>query len=215
MERFSRPQSGCGSEQLSADNLQFGLQDLEQTAAERQVARNAAAAISSGPPSPQAARVRIMARYPQCSALGCGNRGMDMAASSGWPGPGRPRQERAAVDHLCVRSGSRGRWRREWDSNPRYALTHTRFPSVRLKPLGHPSAGGGKISGRMAETSRQKFFSQRLCWTRTKGTYIYPFSHSKRVSAHPREENTMAWTRPTIREICIGMEINGYLPAEI
>ena len=30
-------------------------------------------------------------------------------------------------------------WRREWDSNPRYAYTHTRFPSVRLKPLGHPS----------------------------------------------------------------------------
>jgi site-specific DNA recombinase len=29
--------------------------------------------------------------------------------------------------------------RREWDSNPRYALTHTRFPSVLLKPLGHPS----------------------------------------------------------------------------
>ena len=34
-------------------------------------------------------------------------------------------------------------WRREWDSNPRYAFTHTRFPSVRLKPLGHPSARGG------------------------------------------------------------------------
>ena len=30
-------------------------------------------------------------------------------------------------------------WRKEWDSNPRYAFTHTRFPSVRLKPLGHPS----------------------------------------------------------------------------
>ena len=30
-------------------------------------------------------------------------------------------------------------WRREWDSNPRYACTHTRFPSVRLKPLGHLS----------------------------------------------------------------------------
>src|SRR5437879_578729 len=30
-------------------------------------------------------------------------------------------------------------WRREWDSNPRYAFTYTRFPSVRLKPLGHPS----------------------------------------------------------------------------
>src|SRR3954470_14849757 len=29
--------------------------------------------------------------------------------------------------------------RREWDSNPRYGFPHTRFPSVRLKPLGHLS----------------------------------------------------------------------------
>lgn len=28
---------------------------------------------------------------------------------------------------------------RGWDSNPRYALAHTRFPSVLLKPLGHLS----------------------------------------------------------------------------
>ena len=32
-------------------------------------------------------------------------------------------------------------WRREWDSNPRYSLKYTRFPSVRLKPLGHLSVG--------------------------------------------------------------------------
>ena len=42
-------------------------------------------------------------------------------------------------------------WRREWDSNPRYAFTYTRFPSVRLKPLGHPSGarpfGGGRVLG--------------------------------------------------------------------
>jgi coenzyme PQQ precursor peptide PqqA len=25
---------------------------------------------------------------------------------------------------------------------------------------------------------------------------------------------TMAWTTPTLVEICIGLEINGYLPAE-
>jgi len=25
---------------------------------------------------------------------------------------------------------------------------------------------------------------------------------------------TMAWTKPTLVEICIGLEINGYLPAE-
>ena len=30
-------------------------------------------------------------------------------------------------------------WRREGDSNPRGAFTPTRFPGVRLKPLGHPS----------------------------------------------------------------------------
>jgi coenzyme PQQ precursor peptide PqqA len=28
-------------------------------------------------------------------------------------------------------------------------------------------------------------------------------------------ETTMAWTRPILREICIGMEINGYLAARI
>jgi coenzyme PQQ precursor peptide PqqA len=29
-----------------------------------------------------------------------------------------------------------------------------------------------------------------------------------------REGNEMAWTTPTLIEICIGLEINGYLPAE-
>ena len=28
------------------------------------------------------------------------------------------------------------------------------------------------------------------------------------------EEMIMAWTTPTIVEICIGLEINGYLPPE-
>ena len=36
-------------------------------------------------------------------------------------------------------NGIRNIWRREWDSNPRYSLKYTRFPSVRLKPLGHLS----------------------------------------------------------------------------
>jgi len=27
-------------------------------------------------------------------------------------------------------------------------------------------------------------------------------------------EDAMAWTTPTLVEICIGLEINGYLPAE-
>ena len=28
------------------------------------------------------------------------------------------------------------------------------------------------------------------------------------------KEESMAWTTPTLVEICIGLEINGYLPAE-
>jgi coenzyme PQQ precursor peptide PqqA len=37
------------------------------------------------------------------------------------------------------------------------------------------------------------------------------------VSKLPRlntGKTTMAWTTPTLVEICIGLEINGYLPAE-
>jgi coenzyme PQQ precursor peptide PqqA len=30
-----------------------------------------------------------------------------------------------------------------------------------------------------------------------------------------KEETAMSWTTPTLVEICIGLEINGYLPAEI
>jgi hypothetical protein len=41
-------------------------------------------------------------------------------------------------------------WRREWDSNPRYGFPYTRFPSVRLQPLGHPSIPKQlNIAGRM------------------------------------------------------------------
>jgi coenzyme PQQ precursor peptide PqqA len=34
------------------------------------------------------------------------------------------------------------------------------------------------------------------------------------VSPMERRRPTMAWTTPTLVEICIGLEINGYLPAE-
>src|SRR5215813_13959831 len=47
-------------------------------------------------------------------------------------------------------------WRREWDSNPRYGFPYTRFPSVRLKPLGHPSGtvAAGNITLDARVTSR-------------------------------------------------------------
>ena len=36
-------------------------------------------------------------------------------------------------------------WRREWDSNPRWRLNQTRFPSVRLQPLGHLSVRSNRL----------------------------------------------------------------------
>ena len=47
-------------------------------------------------------------------------------------------------------------WRREWDSNPRYGFPYTRFPSVRLQPLGHPSKenGGRTIAAEGSVTTR-------------------------------------------------------------
>ncbi len=33
-------------------------------------------------------------------------------------------------------------------------------------------------------------------------------------SGELKKGTTMAWTTPTLVEICIGLEINGYLPAE-
>ncbi|MBV8457441.1 MAG: pyrroloquinoline quinone precursor peptide PqqA [Acetobacteraceae bacterium] len=35
------------------------------------------------------------------------------------------------------------------------------------------------------------------------------------ISCHTEGVVAMAWTRPKLREVCIGMEINGYLPAEL
>jgi coenzyme PQQ precursor peptide PqqA len=34
------------------------------------------------------------------------------------------------------------------------------------------------------------------------------------MTSRIEKETTMAWTTPTLVEICIGLEINGYLPAE-
>jgi len=34
------------------------------------------------------------------------------------------------------------------------------------------------------------------------------------TNEHTQKGIIMAWTTPTLIEICIGLEINGYLPAE-
>lgn len=41
------------------------------------------------------------------------------------------------------------------------------------------------------------------------------FAFALARGTNTRRGNVMAWTTPTLVEICIGLEINGYLPAEI
>jgi len=37
---------------------------------------------------------------------------------------------------------------------------------------------------------------------------------NRRITRRQKRENAMSWTTPTLVEICVGLEINGYLPAE-
>ena len=56
IQRFTRHQFGRRSEQLTPDQLQFGLEDQEQTVAEHQTARDAAEATSGRQPQPRLRR---------------------------------------------------------------------------------------------------------------------------------------------------------------
>jgi transposase len=56
IQRFMRHQFGRRSEQLTAEQLQFGLEDQEQTIAEHQAARDAAAATAGRQPKLGTAR---------------------------------------------------------------------------------------------------------------------------------------------------------------
>ena len=48
------------------------------------------------------------------------------------------------------------------------------------------------------------------CVARPRGLTI----HDIRLAAVPDEEKHMAWTKPVLKEIACGMEINMYAPAE-
>ena len=83
------------------------------------------------------------------SSSDVGNEGLTHRMGTNQEWPTRPQRRSTALFGI-VEDGRLAhkivQWRREWDSNPRYGFPHTRFPSVRLKPLGHlsegPSLGG-------------------------------------------------------------------------
>jgi coenzyme PQQ precursor peptide PqqA len=55
--------------------------------------------------------------------------------------------------------------------------------------------------------------SYRLDFLNPGGAPAYAADVVPALSAR-RRETSMAWTTPTLVEICVGLEINGYLPAE-
>ena len=44
--------------------------------------------------------------------------------------------------------------------------------------------------------------------------YVVSSVAVRRYDSRKTEDEPMAWTTPVLVEICIGLEINGYLPAE-
>ena len=79
----------------------------------------------------------------------------------------------------------KGDWRREWDSNPRYSLKYTRFPSVRLKPLGHLSIriiGLREIALHKGNTPRRATHEPFRLILSARGRFLYNVS-----------DNTVSW----------------------
>src|SRR5918999_3457243 len=64
IRQLQRGQFGRRSEKLNADQLQFGLEDLEQTAAAAAAAQEATSASSRTPRAPRAARRRNLGALP-------------------------------------------------------------------------------------------------------------------------------------------------------
>ena len=67
-------------------------------------------------------------------------------------------------------------WRRDGDSNPGEALTSTRFPGVRLKPLGHPS--GEKLPLKSAVELAAIYQVRAGFSTLSDGAYLRPDKNS-------------------------------------
>ncbi len=100
-------------------------------------------------------------------------------------------------------------WRREWDSNPRYGFPYTRFPSVRLQPLGHLSGAGCREARNGARLRRafsilwpHSMAPRHLQQTRPRGWTNIAICGKPAVAkpgAPAPEESTAAPSAPPIR----------------
>ena len=88
-------------------------------------------------------------------------------------------------------------WRREWDSNPRYGCPHTRFPSVRLQPLGHPSRGKRKRRHYRGRPPERKRFAahQDICHAAIQGARYKSDRRADMGLARKQPARTSLWLR--------------------
>ena len=118
--------------------------------------------------------------------------------------PGRQRPGNSGIFRVLFRETTKAgtRWRREWDSNPRYAYTHNGFRDRPIQPLWHPSAGVLEIRsiGR-ADTSQKapgrQALPRPLCGRPggagndpTAGAPRWPQKHRERTRTGPEKALT-------------------------
>ena len=84
----------------------------------------------------------------------------------------------------------------------RYRLPPTR--PVHARPRSEE--GGLEPTGNLPNASQAN-----LCSLSDRGG---PFEEGGCIPRKRKEGTLMSWTTPTLVEVCIGLEINGYLPAE-
>ncbi len=142
-----------------------------------------------------------------------------------WPASGaEARRVGAATNRPWIHSrqihGPGWRWRRGWDSNPRYARAHNGFRDRPDRPLWHLStpdayrttrnrpatAPGYARAGGVANPPSSDAFAQRVHLTRRPAR--------PNVAIPEPKEPDMAWKSPKIIEIALGAEINSYACAE-
>jgi coenzyme PQQ precursor peptide PqqA len=78
-----------------------------------------------------------------------------------------------------------------------------------------PARARGRLPAAVSPPSVRRSRIREDACTPVEAALLYRrfFTVGARPAAHVRER-PMAWTTPTLVEICIGLEINGYLPAE-
>lgn len=74
-------------------------------------------------------------------------------------------------------------WRRDWDSNPGDALTSTRSPGVRLRPLGHLSV-----------VNNDRYLSKSKMAERAR------FELARGVNPYPLSRRALSTTQPSLRD---------------